>query len=444
MTNRTLKNSAEFVEWCKSHFQLVESSMNGESEAPFHQTRREALARFADLGVPSTRDEEWKYTNLAPILKQDFAIVQQHKSLKKEDLQDFVFAGLEDRTLVFVNGVFSQELSTFDFSSEQIQIASLREALEKGDAAAEKFIAKQAKFENHPFVALNTAFTLDGAFIQIPDNVELSKPLHILQVAVAGAEAFITHPRMLVVAGKNSQGHIIESFHAVGDGVYLSNAVTEYVVGANANIEHVKVQKEHESAFHIATTEAHLARDAHFTSSNVDLGAAIARNDLNIVLNDENCVANLYGFFLATGKQLVDNHTFIDHAMPHCESNELYKGILDDRARGVFNGKVMVRKDAQKTNAYQDNKCLLLTNDATMNAKPQLEIFADDVKCSHGATVGQLEEDALFYLRSRGIGEESANSLLRYAFASDVFEKIAVDEVRTRLEKEIFAHFGNE
>ncbi|MCA9741797.1 MAG: Fe-S cluster assembly protein SufD [Deferribacteres bacterium] len=434
----------EFIDWTKSSFQLLENGLNGSARLPFHGVRKAAVAQFAKLGLPTTRDEEWKYTNVLPIFKNQFALANQEPVVAKNAIDAFGFEGLRDKMIVLVNGRFSKELSTLAIDDSTVKVGSLSDAIARGEKAVQEHLSRYADFNSEPFVALNTAFTLDGTFIHIPDDISMPHPIHLCHIVVAeDAAAAIASPRTLMVVGKNSQVHLIESYHTLEESAHLTNAVTEVVLEQGATVEHIKMQLESKSAYHIAASTVHQAEKSCFSSVNIDLGGAIVRNNLNVVLNGENAESHLYGFFRTTGSQLIDNHTFIDHAVPNCESNELYKGILDDSSKGVFNGKVLVRQDAQKTNAFQESKCLLLTDDAVMYAKPQLEIFADDVKCSHGATVGQLDEDAQFYLRSRGIGEEKANSILRHAFASDIFERIEVAEVRDMLESLVFEHFND-
>ena len=284
------------------------------------------------------------------------------------------------------------------------------------------------------FIALNTAFTFDGAFIHIPAHTVVEKPIHLLHVSDARNEATVSYPRNLIVAENNSRVKVIESFHTVQSANHnFINSVTEVVVKENSIVELNKIQNEAAEAFHINHTEASQEKNSTFKINTITLGGGIVRNNLHIVLNGEYCNSQLNGLYLLNGSQLVDNHTLVDHAKPNCYSNELYKGIIDGKAQGVFNGKIFVRKDAQKTNAYQSNKNILLSDDASMNAKPQLEIFADDVKCSHGATTGQLDEDALFYLRSRGIGEENAKALLNVAFAADVIKNISIEALKNNL-----------
>jgi Fe-S cluster assembly protein SufD len=303
----------------------------------------------------------------------------------------------------------------------------------------EPHLARHANLENQPFVALNTAFLADGAFVFLPRNAVVEEPIHLLFVSTGAAAPTVSHPRALLVAGENSRATIVESYSGQNDGIYFTNAVTEAVLGENAVIDHYKLNRESEQAYHLATMQVQLERSANFSSHSVTLGGGIVRNDVNAYLGGEGITCTLNGVYLANGRRLVDNHTTIDHAMPHCESHEFYKGILDDRAHGVFNGKIYVRQDAQKTDAKQTNQTLLLSKEATINTKPQLEIFADDVKCTHGATVGQLSEEAVFYLRSRGIGAAEARALLIYAFASDIVSRIKVEPLREQLDAVLLA-----
>ncbi|NIV96644.1 Fe-S cluster assembly protein SufD, partial [candidate division KSB1 bacterium] len=301
----------------------------------------------------------------------------------------------------------------------------------------QKHLGQYAAFENEAFTALNTAFAEDGVLIHVPDNTVIEEPIHFINLTVSEDSEIVSHPRNLFVAGKNSQLTIIDTYHCLADSTYFNNVVTEFFVDENANVDHIKIQEESVEAFHIMSTHVQQERSSVYTNINIDLGGLLVRNNFSLLLNAENCESHLFGFYFGEDRQHVDNHTFMDHAKPHCFSNELYKGILGGKARGVFNGKILVRPNAQKTNALQSNKSLLLTGDATINAKPQLEIFADDVKCTHGATIGQLDEEAMFYLRSRGISEEMVAAMLRYAFAADVFENIKIESIRKKLDTRI-------
>jgi len=431
--------------WYLSNFDFFESKLNGRGAIPFHETRRAAISRFSALGFPTPRNEEWKYTNVAPLLKHKFKLAHEPIHLTKAALAEFVFAGLPQNLLVFVNGRFAKELSHIESRVQGLVIDSLSQVLQRGDEITGKHLGRYADYENEAFIALNTAFADDGAFIRVPRHTVLDEPIHLLNISDSSKMSFFAHPRNLLIIGEGSQVQIIESYHHLASQAYFNNVVTEMVLEENAIVDHVRIQNESRQAYHVAAREVHQEKGSVYSSISIDLGGALVRNNFNLRLQAENCEGNLFGFYMAAGQQHVDNHTLIDHAMPHCNSKEHYKGILDDKAHGVFNGKVMVRPDAQKTNAYQSNQCLLLSNEAVINAKPQLEIFADDVKCSHGAAIGQLDEDAAFYLRSRGIGEEEANSMLRYAYASEILDHIKIAPVRERLDKMVNAGFkGNE
>lgn len=392
--------------------------------------RTMAIDRFSELGFPTTRHEEWKYTNVTPILKTHYAFNPNHFLLKKEEITPFLLVGKEAIVLVFEDGNFHPELSSLHNLPGGVIIDSLKN--HHTDHHLRDHLAKYAAMES--FIALNTAFVNDGAFVYIPANVVVEQPIHLLYINDTRNSTTVVYPRNLIIAEKGAQVKVVETYHSIGSTNHgFNNAVTEVVVKQNANVELVKIQAENKSNYHISHTEAIQERDSVFNISTITLGGAIVRNNLHIVLNDVNCVAHLYGLYITDGSQLVDNHTLVDHSKPNCESNELYKGVLGGKSQGVFNGKVMVRKDAQKTNAYQSNKNILLSDEATMNTKPQLEIFADDVKCSHGATTGQLDAEALFYLRSRGIGEKEAKAFLNIAFAADVIKNISIESLRDRL-----------
>ena len=427
--------------WYLSNFDFFESKLNGRGAIPFHETRRAAISRFSALGFPTPRNEEWKYTNVAPLLRHKFKLAHEPVHLTKATLAEFAFAGLPQNLLVFVNGRFAKELSHVESRVHGLVIDSLAQVLQRGDEITGKYLGRYADYANETFIALNTAFADDGAFIRVPRHTVLDEPIHLLNISDSSKMSFLAHPRNLFIIGESSQVQIIESYHHLAGQAYFNNVVTEMVLEENAIVDHVRIQNESRQAYHVAAREVHQEKGSVYSSISIDLGGALVRNNFNLRLQAENCEGNLFGFYMAAGQQHVDNHTLIDHAMPHCNSKEHYKGILDDKAHGVFNGKVMVRPDAQKTNAYQSNQCLLLSNEAVINAKPQLEIFADDVKCSHGAAIGQLDEDAAFYLRSRGIGEEEANSMLRYAYASEILDHIKIEPVRERLDKMVNAGF---
>jgi Fe-S cluster assembly protein SufD len=395
-------------------------------------TRRQAIVRFSELGFPTTKNEEWKYTSLKPVLTHKF----KHSSpgdafkLRKQDVIPFHIAGADANVLVFENGRFNSELSHINAESGII-IDSIDNHL--SHPLFVQYFAKYADYTNEALVALNTAFALDGAFVHVPNNKVVEKPIHLMFVNDSREDKFVAYPRNLVVCGKNSKVTLVESFHSVGNNHSFTNAVTEIIADENANVDLYKIQVENEKAYQVSNTQVDQEASSNCSVHTVTLSGAIVRNNLSYLLNGTNCETHMYGLYILSGNQLVDNHTLVDHAKPHCYSNELYKGIMDDNSIGVFNGKVMVRPDAQKTNAYQSNSNILLSDDATINTKPQLEIYADDVKCSHGATTGQLDNESLFYLRSRGIGEEKARMMLMFAFASDIINNIKIDALKENL-----------
>jgi Fe-S cluster assembly protein SufD len=401
--------------------------------------RRKALERFAELNFPTTRDEEWKYTSVAPLAGTPFRVDSSHRpdGITGEHLERALFGSMDCTLLVFVDGHFAPELSRLRKLPEGAMAESLAAVLEKNPALAERHLARHASFQDQAFTALNTAFLRDGAFVFVPKRKVLSDPIHLLFVASGTGAPKVSHLRNLIVVEEGSQVAVVENYVALKQGVYFTNAVTEVVAGANSVVNHCKLQRESDQAFHVATLQSHLDRGSSYSSHAVTLGGGLVRNDLNSVLDAEGAECVLNGLYLALEGQHMDNHTFIDHARPHCSSREFYKGVLSGTSHGVFNGKIRVRTDAQKTDAKQTNKNLLLSEEAVVDTKPQLEIYADDVKCTHGATIGQLDEEAIFYLRSRGVGLEKARSLLVHAFASDIVERIPVESVRTGLECEL-------
>ena len=428
-----MADTSQIKEWYLSLFKDFENHLNGERSSVIHKLRKEAIARFADIDFPDLHQEEWRFTDISPILKHNFTIPEKRSVPSKDEISRFMFDGMESHSIVFVNGFYSPELSSSSKLSDGTLIGSLSAAMKKDDGGTLKYFSNCSSDHFNVFTALNTAFTKDGAYICIPDGVAVDKPVHLIFISHAEGKT-ISQPRNLIIAGKNSQAKIIEHYVSTGNGVYFTNAVTALHLGESSNIEAVKIQEESPSAYHIATTEISLGSNANYESQAISLGANIYRHDLNVILNGEGGNAILEGLYLTSGSQLSDTHSLIDHAAPRCTSHEKYKGILDGKSRGVFNGKIMVRKGAQQTNSYQENRNIILSNDAKVDTKPQLEIFADDVKCSHGATVGQLSKESIFYLRSRGIGEEQAKLILIYAFANDVLRNIKVNEIRNSLE----------
>ena len=398
--------------------------------------RRKGIDAFAEAGFPTTRDEDWKFTSVAPIADRLFAPAQEGLSGLATDHVESWAGALGGYRLVLVNGVHAPQLSGGELPAG-VHVSSLRSILATNPAAVEPYLGRSAPTSRQAFTALNTGFFQDGAFVWIPPGTIIERPISLLFVSASPENASVSHPRVLIVAGDRSQAQIVESYVGFSGHEYFTNAVTEVVVGSGAVIEHYKLQRESQRACHIGSLFMHATRDSTFSSHSFAFGGALVRNDIVAVLDGEGGDCTLNGLYVVDGQRLIDNHTTIDHAKPHCGSHELYKGILGGHARAVFNGKIIVRPDAQKTDARQTNKALLLSDDAQINTKPQLEIFANDVKCTHGATVGQLDEDALFYLRARGVGAQQARDMLIHAFAGDVLGRIRIEPVRISLEEQL-------
>jgi Fe-S cluster assembly protein SufD len=420
----------------RSNFKQLERELDMGSSGRMRSLRKEALGLFEELGFPTVRNEDWKFTNLAALAKVPFkpASPPVAGELSLDRLEQATLPLKSAQRLVFLNGVFVPELSQIDRLPKGVMAKSLAQAIAEKPELVDTYLARQVHFRDHTFTALNTAFLRDGAFVHVPRGVVVEEPLYLVSVTSCGGEACVIHPRNLIIADESSQLTLVEYYAGLETGPSFTNAVTEVVAGPNSVIDHYKVQRESLESFHIAATYVEMARASNFSSHLVSLGGALVRNDIRSRLGAEGCVCTLNGLYLGSGRQHVDNHTEIDHAFPNCQSHELYKGILDEQAHGVFNGKIFVRQDAQKTDAKQTNQTLLLSDAAVIDTKPQLEIFADDVKCTHGATVGQLSDEAIFYLRSRGIGLAEARSLLTFAFANDVVRRIQVEPIRAQLQ----------
>lgn len=437
-----MAETSEIRNWYLNLFKDFENRLNGEKSRPVHRLRKTAIDKFAELDFPDNHHEEWRFTDITPILEHTFSFPspKSDRTVRPGDLRPFLFGKLKSHRLVFVNGIFSAPLSTSLPLPKGAVIASLAEAMKSDDGLISDHISKHADPGVDAFTALNTAFTLDGAYINISDGVVVEDPVHILFISTGDGQ-FISQPRNLVITGKNSQVSLIQHHVNIRSGVYFTNSVTEVEIGRGSSVDIVKIQEENTEAYHIATSAVSVGPDANYGSHAVSNGARIYRHGLNVALAGEGGNALLEGLYLTDGEQLSDTHSMIDHAAPHCTSGEHYKGILDGSSRAVFNGKIMVRPGAQQTNSYQENRNILLSDRAKVDTKPQLEIFADDVKCSHGATVGQLSKDSMFYLRSRGIGEEQAKLILIYAFANDVLKNIKQDNVRGKLEHILSTRF---
>ena len=427
-----------------AQFDRLEQQLPG-SELPWvRDLRKQAFARFEELGFPTSRTEDWRFTNVSAIAKHAFQTVAESDAnpLSAAELKRAEIDFASGNRRIFVNGHFSKRQSISEPLPRGVVCSNLADALQ--GESIQPHLAQHADFENQPFIALNTAFFQGGCFLQVPPNTVLEKPVYLVFVARPGGKAIATHPRNLIVVGKNSRLQLVEIYLGLEDNRYFTNAVTEIVAGEGSAIDHYKLQRESLSAYHIAATQVSMQRGSNFKTHFLSLGGGLVRNEVRIVFDGEGSEATVNGLYLAGGSQHMDNFTVIDHAQPRCASHELYKGILDGKAHGVFNGKIFVRQDAQKTDAKQTNKVLLLSEDATINTKPQLEIFADDVKCTHGATVGQLDAEALFYLRSRGIGLAEARGLLTFAFANDIISRIEIEPLRARMERQLMTRHFNQ
>ena len=434
--SQELTGAARFV----SEFEAFQRELPAGEPGSVRALRRMAIERFATVGFPTLRQEEWRQMNVAPIARTAFQLASGPEPAVQLGPLEPVTAGAAAR-LVFVNGRLSTRLSFLEDLPPGVVVASLADVLERAPEGIQQqvlpWLGQHAKIDSNPFVALNTAFLHDGAVVIVPKGVVLERPVHVvfLSSPLPGTP-IVTFPRNLFVFGENSQASIVETY--AGEGAYFTCPVTELISGPAAAVDHYKLQRESPEAFHMATFHVQGERGSVPSSHSISIGGGLVRNDVVAVLDGEGIDCILNGLYLAEGRQVIDNHMRVEHAKPHCASHELYKGILDGKARAVFNGLIHVHPGAQKTDAKQSNRNLLLSADAIANSNPQLEIFADDVKCTHGSTVGQLDEDAVFYLRSRGIGEEAARSLLTYAFASDIVERIKVESLRRDLEEFLF------
>jgi Fe-S cluster assembly protein SufD len=412
---------------------------NGASRAPawLREIREAAIDRFATLGFPSTKQEEWRFTSVAPIAEAPFAL----STRPKDDLGDATAAALrgfatDAARLVFVDGTIAPQLSVLpSLVPAGVRIESLAVALERDPALPREHLARHAKSDASAFTALNTAFLSDGAFVALPAGVHLETPIEVFYVTRGTeGESTLSHPRTLIVLGRGARATVVERYVTLRDGRYWTNAVTELVVGEGAHLEHYRVQQESRSAYQIATTHAVQARDSVLHLHPLALGAGLSRHDVYAALAGTGADLVLNGFYLLRGHQHADHHTIIDHVEPHCTSHEFFNGILGEHAHGVFNGRIIVRPGAQRTDSKQTNNNLLLSADARADSQPQLEIYADDVKCTHGSTAGPLDEMALYYLRSRGLSPEMAAGMLTYGFAAEIVGRMEHAGLRAELD----------
>lgn len=396
--------------------------------------RSSAMDRFEQLGFPSVREEDWKYTNLAALAKESFVPAIQNSAVS--DVSQFAYPETEGAHLVVVNGFLREDLSQTNGLGDAVAVDLFSAAADaRYNKIIRKYLARNAGYHNNGLTALNTAFLQSGVFLWIPKNVKVERPLQITFVAEGDQSA--SFPRVLVVAEENSSATLIENFVSYGAGKYFANAVLEAVLKDGAQLEHYRLQRENKNSFHTSTTSVELGRASRYDTTSINLGAQLSRHDISVVMDHEGAETSVDGLYMVDSDQHTDTHSVIDHKQPHCNSHQLYKGILDGNGRAVFNGKIYVREGAQKTDAMQTNKNLLLSEKARVDTKPQLEIYADDVKCAHGAAVGQIDPEELFYLETRGINPELGRNLLTYGFAEEVIAKIKIESIRSELDQAV-------
>ena len=408
--------------------------------------RRAAADSFRQTGFPTSRHEEWRFTPVQPITRGEWRPAGGGaERVSRADLEPFIFGHAEWATLVFVNGEFAPALSAVSDLPEGVVVSSLTDGLRRAHPALERHLGSHLDVAESPFAALNTAQMGDGGFVYVPAGIELDRPVNLLFVTTADAVGTVSHPRTLIAVERGARASVVESYVTLAEGGrYWTNPVTEVWTAPQAWLEHTRMQRESEAAYHVGFTMAAQERDSHYRHFSMAMGGAMARHNLHVRLAGENVETLMYGLYLTRGEQVVDNHTAIFHDEPNCNSWEVYKGILDDHSRAVFNGKVFVKPEAQKTDAKQTNRNIVLSDHAKVDTKPQLEIFADDVRCTHGATVGRLDEVALFYARSRGIPADEAQRLLTYAFAAEVVDEVALEPVRDELNRLVLARLNGE
>lgn len=441
------QHKTELKEAFLKQFDVFSQKQNG--YAYLQRIRQEALSSFKEQGFPGNKNEEYKYTHITRALEKNFDLSDIEKAYRahpgvQEQMSKLLMAETEANLLVFVNGQFSKELSKIVSPQQELIVQPFSEAYEENSALIEQHWGRYADHKSDAFVALNTAFAHEGLFIRVPKGKVVEAPILVYFISDTTQDKGIFQSRNLYLVEENSQVNLAESFHTIGENPGYQNVVSEIVVDQNAVVNYHKIEIEGSKTYHTGTTQVVQTAQSLFNAITVSLSGAMIRNNLNVVLDAEGCEAHMFGLYMLDQDTHVDNHTMVDHRLPNSFSNESYKGIMDDRSRGVFNGKIYVRPGAQKTNAFQSNMNILLTDDASVDTKPQLEIWADDVKCSHGATTGQINEDQLFYLRTRGLSEEQARAILLKAFASDVIQNIKIEPVREQLEHIITARLEKE
>ena len=423
---------------------LSEFLDSGREDAPEWVTdlRREAISGFGELGFPTLSDEEWRFTNLEALRRGSFSIAENGISeVSGKTVDSYGFPGLDCLRLVFVNGRFASSLSDGGDVGEGIVVKSLSEAIRENGDLVRKHFAKYADYEKDAFISLNTSYFEDGAFVYVPDRTVFEKPVHVLHVSTDESRPLFINPRNLIIVGESSDAKVIEHYVSLSQSVYFSNVVTEVVCGEDANLEHYRLEFESQKAFNFSTLRVNQQRNSNIASHSILYGGAIVRNNVHPVLAGEGCNSDIYGLFISEGRQHMDNFMRVEHASPHCDSRQFYNGVLDGRSKGVFHGRILVHEGAEKTDAKQTNRNLLLSDTAQIDTKPQLEIYNDDVKCTHGATIGQMDEEALFYLCSRGIPMRKAKIIMLRAFTNETLEHMSIDSVREALENVVMDWF---
>jgi len=431
--------ATENLEKYLESFTAFAKRSSGNGQPWLRKLREDAFARFCETGFPTTHEEDWRFTSVSAIDRTAFSFGQPAVRLSESDLKPWRVEGAAAQ-LVFVDGEFVRGLSIFGTLPAGITVSGLKEEIEKRTPALEAHLGRYLNIQRDAFCALNTAFTEDGAFVHIGRGLSLDAPIHLLFVSTAADAPRMIHPRNLLIFEQESEATVVEDYVSLGGGTVLCNSATELLAGPNSTIAHYMVERESLDAFNISTLRMQQERSANVASHSLLLGGGLVRNNVHPVLAGEGGECLINGIFVGDGHQHLDNYMHVEHASPHCSSRQFYNGILDGHAHGVFHGRIVVHKDAQKTDAKQTNRNLLLSDDAQIDTKPQLEIYADDVKCTHGATIGQIEENALFYLRSRGIDEISARKLLLQAFASECLERMRPGVARTHAERLIHEH----
>lgn len=437
---KAIKEKESYIE----SFSRFEKSAAGNSKSWLRRIRQDAIDRFSEQGFPTVLDEQWRFTNVSPILRTSFKLARENGiRLSSAELKKLIIPDLTCNQVVLVNGKYAPELSALGVIPNGVKVVSLSQALDSDEGLLEQHLAQHVDYQHDPFSALNNAFMEDGVVIHIPKGVVVKEPIHILYVSAVAEVPLISHPHNLIVAEDDSQAFIVEDYVSLNDNdAYFSNVVTEIVAGENTVLSHYLIERESKKAFNISTLRVQQNRSSNFSSHSVLVGGALVRNNVHSVMVGEGSDCLVNGLFMANGRQHMDNYMRVEHASPHCNSRQFYNGILDGRAHGVFSGRIVVHKGAQKTDAKQTNRNLVLSERAQIDTKPQLEIYADDVKCTHGATIGQLNQEAIFYLRSRGIDEELARTLLLVAFANESIERMKIEPMRRYLNAAVTQWFN--